>query len=95
MLFPRTVPKGGDTLDDKFVPGGTQICFDSWSFGRRKDVYGEDADVFRPERFTDASPEKRAVMMKHSELIFGSGRFKCAGQAVAYLELNKVFVEVS
>ncbi len=33
-------------------------------------------------------------MERNSELIFGHGRFKCLGQAVALMELNKVFVEV-
>jgi len=94
MLFPRTVPKGGDTLDGKFVPEGTQICFDSWSFGRRKDVYGMDAEVFRPERFTEASAEKRQQMISHSDLIFSAGRFKCAGQVMAHLEIYKVIAEV-
>ena len=93
MLFPRTVPKGGDTLDGKFIPEGTQIAFDSWSFGRRKDVYGEDVDVFRPERFADAPRQDRLRMERHTEMIFSSGRFKCAGQAMAHLEMNKVFPE--
>ncbi|SPO06377.1 related to pisatin demethylase [Cephalotrichum gorgonifer] len=94
MLFPRTVPPSGDILGGQFVPGGTQICIDSWSLGRRKDVYGEDVDVFRPERFTEASPPRRLSMERHTELFFGSGRFKCAGQNLAHMEMNKMFVEL-
>lgn len=33
-------------------------------------------------------------MERNNKLIFGYGRFKCLGQNVAWLELNKAFVEV-
>jgi cytochrome P450 len=94
LLFPKVVPTGGDTLDGKFVPGGTKIAFDSWSFGRRTDVFGDDAGIFRPERFLDASAENRVEMEKTTELLFGFGRYMCAGKVFAFMELNKVFVEV-
>lgn len=95
LLFPKVVPPEGDVLDGKFVPGGTKIAFDSWSFGRRTDIYGEDAGIFRPERFLDASVEKRLEMERTTELLFGFGRYMCAGKVFAFMELNKIFVEVS
>lgn len=94
LLFPKVVPPGGDTLDGRFVPGGTKIAFDSWSFGRRTDIYGKDAAVFRPERFLEASAERRLEMERTTELLFGFGRYMCAGKVFAFMELNKVFVEV-
>lgn len=94
MLFPKVVPPEGDILDGKFVPGGTKIAIDTWSMGRRIDIYGPDVDIFRPERFTEAAPGKRAGMEKAAELIFGAGRYLCPGKGMALLELNKVFVEV-
>ena len=33
-------------------------------------------------------------MNRDAELTFGYGRFKCLGQPVALLELNKIFVEL-
>lgn len=33
-------------------------------------------------------------MERTAELTFGYGRFKCLGQPVALMELNKVFVEI-
>ncbi len=62
--------------------------------GRRTDIYGDDADVFRPERFLNAPPEKRAAMEKTTDLMFGYGRYLCPGKGMAWLEMNKVFVEV-
>jgi len=95
LLLPRVVPPDGDTLEGKFIPGGTKIAIDFWSLGRRTDVYGEDVSVFRPERFLEASPEKRDVMEKTTDLMFGHGRYRCPGRNMAWLEMEKVFVEVS
>lgn len=95
LLFPRVVPPKGDTIDGKFVPGGTSIGTDFWSMGRRVDIFGEDADVFRPERFLEAPPEKKSTMEKTADMMFGSGRYMCVGKTLAWMEMNKLFVEVS
>lgn len=36
----------------------------------------------------------RAARERLVDLAFGYGRFRCAGQPVAFVELNKVFFEV-
>ncbi|KAK4212592.1 cytochrome p450 [Rhypophila decipiens] len=95
LLFPKVVPAKGDILESKSVPGGTKIAVDFWSMGRRTDIYGQDAMAFRPERFLDATPEKRAVMERTTDLMFGYGRYMCPGKAMAWLEMNKLFIEVS
>ncbi|KAM7212967.1 cytochrome p450 [Rhypophila decipiens] len=94
LLFPKVVPAKGDILENKSLPGGTKIAVDFWSMGRRTDIYGQDAMVFRPERFLDATPEKRAVMEKTTDLMFGYGRYLCPGKAMAWLEMNKLFIEL-
>ena len=60
---------------------------------RRKEVFGEDVDVFRPERWLEGGKERSAEMKKVVDLVFGHGRYGCAGKVEAFLELNKVFVE--
>ena len=63
---------------------------------RNKAVFGEDADMFRPERFIECHDEDtKARMFKVIDLSFGHGRWMCLGKALAWMELNKVFVEVS
>ncbi|KAK4672007.1 hypothetical protein QC764_610690 [Podospora pseudoanserina] len=93
----KVVPPEGDTIDGKFVPGGTRIAASFWSTGRHKGTFGEDADLFRPERWIEAAAqnEKKFVEMKRvAELVFGYGRWGCPGKTVAFLELNKIFVEL-
>ncbi|KAJ2998564.1 hypothetical protein NUW58_g281 [Xylaria curta] len=92
--FPKKVPAGGDTLCEKFVPEGTDIFVNFWSMLRNKEVFGDDAEVFRPERFLECSEEKRSELMRNIDLAFGHGRWQCPGKTLAWLELNKVFVEI-
>jgi len=104
--FPfKVVPANGDFFecgDDSdgrkkrlFVPAGTRVAPNTPVLNRRRDIFGEDADEFRPERWLHVSESKAAEMKRAVELVFGYGRWMCAGKHVAFLELNKVFVEVS
>jgi len=49
--FPKRVPPAGDTICGVFVPGGTDVYTNFRGLMRNKEVFGEDVDVFRPERF--------------------------------------------
>lgn len=93
-LFDKIVPPEGDTFNDLFLPGGTEIGISAWAVHRNINIFGSDANVFRPERWLDISEAQLNKMERNNELIFGYGRFKCLGQSVALLELNKVFVEL-
>lgn len=59
-----------------------------------QDIFGADPDVFRPERWLEAPPERRDLMGRMVDLLFGHGRYMCAGKSLAIMELNKIFVEV-
>lgn len=96
----KVVPPQGDTIDGKHVPGGTLIAPNTWATGRHTGVFGADADVFRPERWLERgddgdAKERVAEMRRVAELVFGYGRWGCAGKMLAFMELNKIFVEVS
>ncbi|KAF2088620.1 cytochrome P450 [Saccharata proteae CBS 121410] len=92
-LLLKEVPKQGDVLNGVFVPGGTRIAHSTWSMGRNS-IFGPDADVFRPERWIEASEKQQDDMWRVAELVFGYGRWGCLGKSVALMELNKVFVEL-
>lgn len=86
-------------LDDgkaTHIPGGTQVGIASWSIFHNKAVYGEDADIYRPERWlrSHRSDDQLNEMKRNLELLFGYGRFKCLGQNVAMMELPKVLFEL-
>ncbi|KAF7169919.1 hypothetical protein CNMCM5623_002470 [Aspergillus felis] len=90
----KVVPPEGDTINGLFIPGGTAIGHNSLALARRKDIWGDDAAVFRPERWLECSAEKKMEMDRAVEIVFGGGRWMCAGKPIAVMELNKVFFEV-
>ncbi|KAI1409181.1 cytochrome P450 [Hypoxylon sp. FL1857] len=92
--FFKKVPKGGDTISGYFVPEGTEIGHNVMGIMRAKKYWGEDADVFRPERWLEADEKTLEMMTGVIETLWGSGRYKCLGRAIAQMELNKVFVEL-
>jgi cytochrome P450 len=52
------IPLGGgkDGKSPLFVPKGTALIVNIHSANRRQEVYGEDAEEFRPERWEDLRP---------------------------------------
>lgn len=93
--FPKKVPPGGDVVCGKKLPGGTDVHVNFQSLMRDREVFGDDVDIFRPERFIEADDETLARRRKVVDLLFGFGRWLCLGRVLALLELNKIFVEVS
>jgi cytochrome P450 len=95
-LLPKIVPAGGDTLAGHFVPEGTAICANASSLLRSEDLFGPDADIYRPARFLEL-PNAEAVvsMQRNVELAFGSGQWQCVGRHLAFMEFHKVVFEVS
>lgn len=52
------LPTGGgpDGKSPIFVPEGTMVSFSIMTLHRRKDLWGEDAEEFRPERWEGLQP---------------------------------------
>ncbi|OAL19458.1 hypothetical protein AYO22_09620 [Fonsecaea multimorphosa] len=75
------------------VPPGTQVGLSQHTMMRRRDLFGPDAAVFRPERWLEADPDTAKAYERVWELSFAEGRFSCLGKGIALMELNKVFVE--
>lgn len=94
-LMSKEVPSGGDTFKGQYLPGGTKIGYCAWGIFRRTDIWGEDANEFRPERWLDSPKDQLRLMEGTLELVFGYGRWQCLGKNIALMELNKVLVEVS
>jgi cytochrome P450 len=70
-LFTRMVPKGGKVIDGHYVPGGMEITGHSYTQQRDKNLYGDDAEEFRPERWMES--EKRTSELEAAQFTFGMG----------------------
>jgi cytochrome P450 len=92
----KEVPKGGVHLLGYYLPEGTQVGVNIMRMLRDKQLFGEDAEVFSPERWlsSETSTDQLKEMASTVELAFGHGKFQCLGKTIAAMELNKVIVEV-
>lgn len=92
--FPvRLVPPGGAVIDGHFVPGGMEITSYGYMVHMDKELYGEDAEEWRPERWLES--EERAFELEAKWFVFGAGARNCIGKDIAMMELCKVLPEVS
>ena len=94
-LQSKIAPAKGETFKGVFFPGEVEVAVSPASVTHRKDIFGDDSHVFRPERWLEVDETTRAKYQSTVDLVFGSGRFGCLGKNIALMELNKVFVEVN
>lgn len=57
----RLVPPEGAELDGQRFPGGVSLAVNGWVLHRDKATFGEDAEVFRPERWLEDAEEARRM----------------------------------
>lgn len=71
------LPAGGgpDGKSPVFAPKGTQVLIPLYAMQHRKDIWGEDAEEFRPERWATHRPGFEWVP-------FGAGARKCLGRTL-------------
>ncbi|PVH67762.1 cytochrome P450 [Cadophora sp. DSE1049] len=88
----RVVPAGGATIAGRFFEEGTVVGINSWVAHYNTSYFGDDADVFRPERWLESPPEMLASMasMERHFMPFGLGSRTCIGKNVSLLEISKL-----
>ncbi|KAK5629290.1 hypothetical protein RRF57_005005 [Xylaria bambusicola] len=89
----RVVPEGGATICNRFFPEGTIVGINSWVAHRNTEVFGADADEFRPERWLTSDGDKLAAMSRQW-IPFGMGSRTCIGRHISTLEINKLIPRV-
>lgn len=71
------------TLGGQFMPKGCHIVIVPWAINRSKELWGEDAVVFRPERW-----EEGQVESNYSFMTFLAGPRGCIGNVFAKVEFK-------
>ena len=91
------MPASGLALPDgRVIPAGTIVGMNQWVVTRSTKIYGDDVEVFRPERWlrggdeSEAEAEMRLKRMKDLDFTFGGGNRVCTGRHMATANLNKV-----
>ncbi|KAI4595169.1 hypothetical protein KJ359_007144 [Pestalotiopsis sp. 9143b] len=92
-IHARVAPDEGEEICGKFIPAGTGVGTNVSAMLLNPSLFGADAAIFRPERFLEAEKLGGAIsrlrMERDVELVFGYGRWQCAGKTVALMELSK------
>ncbi len=73
----------------EFVGKGDSVLYSNYMMGRATDIWGEDADCFKPQRHLDDQGKLRTV--DHFAFpAFNAGPRLCLGMEFAYLEMKVV-----
>ncbi|KAK9487661.1 cytochrome P450 [Lipomyces starkeyi] len=85
-----TLPRGGgaDGKSPVLVRKGEKVFYSVWLMHRRKDLFGDDAEVFRPERWAEGN----TWMWEY--LPFNGGPRICLGQQYALTEAGYTVVRL-
>lgn len=65
LLLERVVPRGGAEVGGVWLAGGTVVGINPWVAARDKEVYGEDSEIFKPERWLDADEKDLKAMERN------------------------------
>lgn len=88
-----TIPTGGgpDGTSPIFVRNGQQVEYSVYAMQRREDIWGEDANFFRPERWGEA---RKGGYGGFEYLPFNGGPRICLGQQFALTEASYTIVKM-
>ena len=91
-LHDTTLPHGGgpDESSPIFIPKGTQVAYTVYAVHRQREFWGNDANEFRPDRWT----EKRPNSHPWDFLPFNGGPRICLGQQFALTEASYTIVRI-
>ncbi|KAI1131093.1 cytochrome P450 [Nemania abortiva] len=89
--LPRYVPKEGAQIGPYFIKEGAIAGISPRSMNRSKEIFGEDADMFRPERWIPQNSEEERIVKQQALLLttFGMGSRSCVGKHLATVEMYK------
>ncbi|GJE88302.1 cytochrome P450 [Phanerochaete sordida] len=82
--LPREVPVGGLTVAGRTFPAGTHISCPMYTLHRLQSIWGDDADVFNPDRW--ARGDRKTMLSAFAP--FSLGPRACIGRNLAMMEMT-------
>ncbi|KAF2683060.1 cytochrome P450 [Lentithecium fluviatile CBS 122367] len=96
ISFPleRVVPSGGVALCGAQILAGTIVGINAAVIHRDTDIFGLDANEFRPKRWLDKEDEARIKRIDRHLMTFGIGDRTCIGKNLSNMEMGKFVPQV-
>ncbi|KAF9262374.1 cytochrome P450 [Marasmius fiardii PR-910] len=90
------ITQGGEKIDQIPVRKGQKVVLSVPGYNRNKAVFGEDAHIFKPERWLEKSERTKgpSIGMYANLMTFSAGVQSCMGWRFAVLELQAFIVEL-
>ncbi|ETS75667.1 hypothetical protein PFICI_12611 [Pestalotiopsis fici W106-1] len=93
-FFPKSSPND-QTLCGFKIPAGISVELAYKPALQNKEIFGEDAAFFRPERWIEAEGSQLTLMEETSRFVFGGpSRWECLGKGLALMQMHKVIFEI-
>ena len=89
FMLERVVPLGGAMISGEFIAAGTVVGCIPWVIHRHQPTFGEDVELFKPERWLDVSDDKKREMDRML-CPFGLGTRLCLGKDIGLFEVFKM-----
>ncbi|KAK0434781.1 cytochrome P450 [Armillaria borealis] len=87
--------KTGEVLTELPIPAGLQVISSIAGYNRSKEAFGEDADVFNPERWLHKEGKPAVSLGVYGNMFtFVGGQRSCLGWRFAVMELHSFIVEL-
>jgi cytochrome P450 len=83
----RYAPPEGIVIAGTHIAAGMRVGLNPAVVQHHKDVFGEDAASYRPERWLEGSTEQIKLMEK-SMIAFGAGTRRCTGKQVSRVRIH-------
>jgi benzoate 4-monooxygenase len=85
--LPRQIPPGspGVTIHDHFFPAGTVLSVPTYTLHHSTEIWGPDAEEFRPERWNGMTQQQKDAFIP-----FSHGPRSCVGRNVAEMEMKLI-----
>jgi len=85
----------GETISKVPIGKGTKLVLSIAAYNRNKEVFGEDADVYNPDRWFRTSEKKGPTLGVYGNLLtFAGGVRTCIGWRFALYEVQSLLVEI-
>ncbi|OQE12327.1 hypothetical protein PENVUL_c001G04696 [Penicillium vulpinum] len=93
--LPRVVPPSGVQIGDHFIKSGSICSISPTTMNRSKDIFGADAEEWKPERWIPATEKDqgRISTMNGFLTTFGMGARSCVGRNIALVEVHKFIAQ--